>query len=163
MASTVLLAAFSGILRDQQMKPQPIFWIDSIEELSEWKDLRIQTNLITDFFHQVFNADHSNVKAVDMANNFLERMDLNTDDIMKIKNKQIKVKQLFDAQPILNGKVALVFSHYYIYFLKKFLFDSTIEEDIDFHVSREYEYQPLFTVINKITCNVSIAKVCDHV
>ena len=43
MSCTVLLAAFSGLLRDQLLEPQPIYWIDLWENLVERKHLTIVT------------------------------------------------------------------------------------------------------------------------
>ena len=42
MSCTVLLAAFSGILRNLMIKAKPILWIDSWDDLLEWKGLEIQ-------------------------------------------------------------------------------------------------------------------------
>ena len=156
MACTVLLAAFSGILRDQQMKPQPVFWIDSIEDLWQWKDLKFQTNLATDFAQKMINADPSNEKDSRMAYEMLGRMDLTTLD-NTTRNKESYVK-VFDAKGVLEGKVAIVYSYYYLHVLKNILFDETIEEDIDFHLSRKGDYEPLFTLINRANCNKTIAK-----
>ena len=33
MSCTVLLAAFSGLLRDHLLRPDPIYWIDSLQDL----------------------------------------------------------------------------------------------------------------------------------
>ena len=50
MTSTVMMAAFSGLLREQMMKPQPIRWIDSLDDLysDERKDLYITTTDATE-------------------------------------------------------------------------------------------------------------------
>ena len=50
IASTILMAAFAGLLTEQMMKPQPIRWIDSLDDLysDEWKDLYITTTDATE-------------------------------------------------------------------------------------------------------------------
>ena len=43
MSCTVLLAAFSGQLREQIIKPKSIEWINSWKDLIEWQHLKIET------------------------------------------------------------------------------------------------------------------------
>ena len=159
---TILLAAFSGQLREQQMKPQPIFWIDSIEDLWQWKDLKIETNVLTDFFHRVLNVDYNDQKTSDIAYDLIGRLELLNLDKSNFNNKSL-IKKLFDAKSISDGKIALIYSQYYLQVLKKILFEKSIEEDIDFHLSRRGDYQPLFTIFNIITCNQTIANVWNYV
>ena len=68
MSCTVLLAAFSGLLRDKQLKPKPIEWIESLEDLLEWKDIRIATHELSNF-----NIYLENIKGDPVVDNFRER------------------------------------------------------------------------------------------
>ena len=49
ISCTVLLSAFSGQLRELLIKPLPIYWIDSWNDLYEWKDIKIETVAPIDF------------------------------------------------------------------------------------------------------------------
>ena len=69
MSCTVLLAAFSGLLRDQLLRHDPIYWIDSLQDLYKWKKLKIQT-----LGGSYMNTLVKDSKAGPMANNFKSRL-----------------------------------------------------------------------------------------
>ena len=58
MSCVVLLAAFSGILRDLMIKAKPILWIDSWEDLLEWEELEIQALYPGGFGAYMENTTH---------------------------------------------------------------------------------------------------------
>ena len=53
ISCTILLSAFSGQLRELLIKPLPIYWIDSWHDLYQWKHLKIETFVLTDFAYYV--------------------------------------------------------------------------------------------------------------
>ena len=69
MLCTVLLAAFSGLLRDQLLRPDPIYWIDSLQDLYEWKELEIQS-----FGGTYIDTFAKDPKGGPMATNFKSRL-----------------------------------------------------------------------------------------
>ena len=69
MSCTVLLAAFSGLLRNQLLRPDPIYWIDSLQDLYQWKELKIQT-----FTYTYMSTFVSDPNGGPMARNFESRL-----------------------------------------------------------------------------------------
>ena len=68
----MLLGAFSGQLRMQILRPKPIEWIDSWEDLYNWKHLKIQVSFYSEIKLFVNNfPDHP------FAKDFLERLQHN--------------------------------------------------------------------------------------
>ena len=124
----ILTAAFSGMLKDLLIKPRPIYWVDSWDDLVNWKELKIQTTVLTSLFNFIqTNPDHYMSKEI-------------------IKNKRLQAFPLrllsgnldktLDFDGIANGKVALVFPSQYLHVLKNNLVVRGLEEDIDFHISK---------------------------
>ena len=124
----ILTAAFSGMLKDLLIKPRTIYWIDSWDDLVNWKELKIQTvvlNGLVNFIRK--NPDHYLSKEI-------------------INNKRLQAFQpsifsenldkVFDFDGIANGKVALVFPSQNLHVLKNNLIVRGLEEDIDFHISK---------------------------
>ena len=71
MSCTVLLAAFAGLVRNQLLRPDPMYWIDSLQDLYDWKELKIQA------FHSTYIDIFSGVNIDDpMAKNFRDRLQL---------------------------------------------------------------------------------------
>ena len=71
MSCTVLLAAFSGLLRGQLLRPDPIYWIDSLQDLYQWKELKIQA-----FGGTYIDTFAKDSKSSPMVKNFLSRLHL---------------------------------------------------------------------------------------
>ena len=130
MSCTVLLAAFAGLVRNLLLRPDPIYWIDSLQDLYEWKDLQIQTFRAT-YLHSY--TEHS----VDdpMADNFGHRLEvLNYYPTVDSGEKDIND---IDYSGIVEGRTAVVSTVQTLTLIKYRLKDR--EEDIDYHISTHEE------------------------
>ena len=139
MACTLLLAAFSGQLREFVLKPKPIYWIDSWEDLHDWKHLVIQTNNRSEIVK--FTETHPNEK---MAKDFEKRFEMTRGDIDDIMSWQ------FDEQEVKDGKIAVAFPYFVLQILKRSLISDDLSEDIDFHISGGDESQPFYSITSRL-------------
>ena len=124
----ILTSAFSSILKDLFIKPRPIYWVDSWDDLVNWRELKIHTvvlNSLVNFIRK--NPDHYLSKEI--VNN--KRLELFETSLL---NKKIDIGLDFDG--IANGKVALVLPSQYLHVLNNNLIIRGLEEDIDFHISK---------------------------
>ena len=159
MSCTVLLAAFSGLLRDLMIQPNPISWIDSWDDLAEWKHLCIYTTYASEvnFYISYFSNES-------IAQNFAKRMKLlNNDELYKdFKRWDTDI----DYQGIKDGTAALVGDLFYIDTLKQNLVSRYgMIENLDFHISEldDIASQPSFIVTNGLTFNDSMTSKLNQV
>ena len=119
---TLLLFAFSGLLRQQILRPKSVQWIDSWEDLHQWKDLKIQTNYISEIkaFTESFPNDP-------ISKDFTKRFLPNEQDDSRTWN--------FDKAGLINGQVAIVYPYIVEQIIKNDLILDGLQEDIDFHIS----------------------------
>ena len=160
LVCTVLLSAFSGQLREGLMRPKPIYWIDSIEELhelEEWKDKKIQTFSVTEYANFIENNGNTT-----MAQDFSKRTDYLQVDDKVIKNGLKLMKEFLDIKGVIKGQVAVVYPFHYLQVIKLYLTDVGLEEDIDFHIS-SVSTQPFYTLINKQIFNENHTTIWDNV
>ena len=149
---TLLLAAFSGQLRDFVLKPKPIYWIDSVEDLYQWKHLTIQTSVISEL--KYFSENFPNNS---MAQDFSKRFQLdqvNEGDLMSFD---------LDWEGLLDGRVAVVYPYFILQVIKRSLVSNGFLEDIDFHISSGDESQPFYSMSNKINLDEELADKFDLV
>ena len=132
MSCTVLLAAISGLLREVMLKPKPIYWIDSWQELANWNHLRIDTFLTSSITGYILNSGSE-----PMAQNFAKRISLlNVDDFEK-GNKTYEND--IDYQGIKDGKVAFVDDENILIMIKHYLVTKyDMKDNIDFHITDTY-------------------------
>jgi hypothetical protein len=146
MSCTVLLAAFSGLLRDQLLKPEPIYWVDSWEDLYRREDLTIESRIGSHLDNFITTVNDS------IAINFRSRYKVDAEG------------EEINYRDILMGKVALVRNLDDLSLYKKVLISRDIREDIDFHISRYGDTpQPLFLFVNSLRLNTTQRNVFDHV
>ena len=130
MSCFVVLAAFSGLLRDLMIKPKPIYWIDSWDDLAEWQHMKIATSSVGGIEDYITNFANES-----MAQNFVKRKVLiNIDDLY---NDPKRWDTDFDYEGVRDGRVALVGDLFYLNILKQNLFSRYgMIEDLDFHISK---------------------------
>ena len=155
MSCTVLLAAFSGQLRERIIKPKPIHWIDSWEDLIEWEHLKIEifnnSNLI--FYIENF-ADKNMTKKLKGR---LKRLD----EKEFLKNDRTYDKDI-DYEGVRMGVTALVQDEKYMKIIKQNLITDNFQEDIDFHISKSGGIpQPYTTITNTANFNETLAMKWD--
>ena len=97
MSCVVLLAAFSGLLRNQLLRPDPIYWIDSLKDLYEWKELKIQT--IGGTYMNTFARDPN---AGPMARDFESRLQIL--HYVKVSGNAKNDERDIDFDGIINGR-----------------------------------------------------------
>ena len=155
LASTVLLAAFSGQLRVMLIMIKPIHWIDSLQDLYKWKDItKIQTLDWTDFPNFIDMYNNTDPMATDFDRRYIERL-LGVDAIYNSN-------AVIDYQGVINGKTVVIFPQHYIQIYKQHLINEGFAEDIDFHVSHSGGYsQPMFSATNRQKVNESMASKLD--
>ena len=140
MSCTVLLAAFSGLLREQLLRPDPIYWIDSLLDLYQRNELVIQTHG-GGYFETYTRTNHLTDS---MANNFNDRFEIS--DWSNIFDE-------IDYPGICEGRTAVVSVLEWLHIMKDKL---NCEEDIDYHISLVEEVStPMFLATNKGGCVVS--------
>ena len=159
MSCTVLLAAFSGLLRDLMIKPKPIYWIDSWDDLAEWKHLAIYTTYASDVNYYIsFSSNES------IAQNFAKRMVLLNNDDLNNDPKKWDIGPYYDG--IRDGKVAMVGDLFYMDTFKQNLISRYgMIENLDFHISEldDIASQPSFIVTNGLTFNDSMTSKLNQV
>ena len=153
MSCTVLLAAFSGQLRESLIKPKPIHWIDSWEDLFAWEHLKIETfrssNLNT--YIDQFEKENGKLK---------ERLKILEDELY-INNTKTYDKDI-DYEGVRMGVTALVHNHEYMDMIKLNLIKNNFQEDIDFHISKSGGIPQSFTTLtNRANFNETLAMKWD--
>ena len=153
LSCTIFLAAFSGHLREQILRPAPIEWINSWEDLHEWKDMTIEVNY------------HSNIKSLiksepdhPFSKDFKNRLQFDEED-----EKTQKDSFNIDIEGMKSGRVAVSYPSVILQILKHNFIDENFKEDIDFHISQSGFTGPFFTISNPDTFNDSMAKKYDLV
>ena len=130
ISCTVLLAAFAGLVRNQLLRPDPIYWIDSLQDLYEWKELQIQTfrsNYLFSFIGHTVDDP--------IADNFGQRLEvLNYYPTVDSGEKDIND---IDYSGIVEGRTALVTTIQTLTLIKYRL--TNLEEEIDYHISKNEE------------------------
>ena len=149
MSCTVLLAAFSGLLRQQQLEPKPIQWVDSFEQLldEQWKHLDVKISTLShlhDFslrnpqLDLIKRLKKNGLNIIQNEQDAPARYKGMLPSCDSIKNELDKVK---------NGSVAIIHQYTILRFCLIDLISDDFKEDIDFHISRQ-SFHPLFTHTN---------------
>ena len=152
MSCTVLLAAFAGLLRNLMIKPKPIYWIDSWNDLGQWQHLNIVTSSFGEIYYYV-----NHYVTDSLAKNFAKRIMVTDHD--KLAGDESNWDRA-DFGVIKDHKVALVGDLYYLDIAKQNLISRyAMIEDLDFHISKSEDRisQPTFTLTNRLTFNDSMA------
>ena len=146
---------FSGILRDKQLKPKPIEWIDSLEDLYNWKDIRIVTHELSNF-----NIYLENFKGDPVVDNFRERKNV-TEGKLIYEDNRVIVNQI-DFNAVEEGKLAIVWNNDYLEIFKQNLISDGFREDIDFHIAQS-EGQSAFLISGYTLLQEQYAQVLNMV
>ena len=159
LSCTVLLAAFSGHLRNRQLTPKPVVWIDSWQDLYERKDITIETSEIMSI---VFYMDNFN-DTEDMASDFRQRTKI-------IKEKEYyhghkSFRDDLDYKGLVEGRVAFILDMDLLQVYKDVLVEKyKLQEDRDFHISEHGDItQPSFTTINMLKIDQQLANTWNKV
>ena len=153
---TVLLAAFSGQLRDLVIKGKPILWIDSIQDLYNWKHVtKIHLLFLTDMSNFIHNHKDTDPMAKDFSNRDLQEFNA---------SKGIKLEDTIDFEAVKRGTAALVYPTQYLQIFKNMMASEQFREDIEFHVSNNGGYStPLFTATNRAILEDKYSMIWDNV
>ena len=153
MACLLLLSAFSGQLREQILRPRKIHWIDTWDDLHEWKHLKIVTyvNSVLKMFTDVSPDD---IYSKEFSKRF-EIIDESLENTWDIP----------DIEMVKAGQVAVVYPHHALQIAKNTLVSDDFQEDIDFHISK-YEYgensdemQPYYVMTSRESLNETLTKI----
>ena len=143
-ACKILLAAYSGMLLTLLMKPLPIYWINSWDDLYEWKDVTIQTMELTEMGLFI---NKNNVSQ--MAKDFRLRS-----DVLPFSIVADPLLRAFDLKGVSEGKVAIAFPFCFLHVFKRYLLKRNMSEDIDFHISEFGDsWKPRFIWYNEKNLN----------
>ena len=154
MSCTILLAAFSGLLRDQQMLPKPIDSIETWDDLYERKDIKIRTSMQSEFEAYLANFP-DDIRSVD----FIQRTTIEAYDIEKgLTGNYSK----FDVNEIKHGKLALIYPINHIKLIKAERIPKDFREGIDYHIG-EGKPQPSFAITNNFKFGPEMKEVLNHV
>ena len=152
MSCTVLLAAFSGQLREQILKPKSIEWIDSWQDLIEWEDLKIETfktSSLVIYFDQLGKEEE--------MTKILKKRLVIINDRKRLSFKKSIDKEL-DYEGVRRGMTALVHTSENLEIIKQNLIQDDFKEDIDFHISESGGVpQPCNTITNRANFNETLA------
>ena len=143
LACTVILAAFSGQLREMMIKPKSVNWIDNWKDLLEWKHIQIQTGPTSEINTYINNFPNDT-----MSQNFKSRLNLITNESSLGFN--------FDLEEVKAGRFAIIGPYDILQFTKKKLIADDYREDIDFHISRSERGQPYFSLINRVNDTLNL-------
>ena len=137
MSCTVLLAAFSGQLRQQQMKPKPIHYIKTWDDLYKEKDIKIQTCDLCDLSNYIKNFG--------VEKDFLDRTTFIEQDEQLVG--QMDMFKKLDLDGMKDGRVAIVEQTHILQIYMKQFISNSFKKDQDFHLSKG-EPKPVFISIN---------------
>ena len=144
LSCTILLAAFSGKLLTFLMIPQPVYWINSWDDLFEWKHLKIQTITQTDLGYFITNNPNNSVTQALSSRSFLYPLSILSDPLLK----------MLDLKGVSDGNVAIVFPSQYLHVFKRYLMKRDMIEDMDFHISEFGDpWKPYFIWYNTRNLN----------
>ena len=162
MSCFILMSAFAGQLWQLLVRSQPIYQIESWNDLyskPEWKDLKIQTYKELDMYN--FAKDPQNANNP-MAQDFNKRFVnlLNPLDYLfggKNFDKDIDYKGLME------GRLVQVHNRDFLQVIKKNIIEMGYREDIDFHISQYGSgTQPVFLASNPKIMNETLGKAFDY-
>ena len=154
MVCLIFLSAFSGQLREQILRPRTIHWIDSWDDLYEWKDLNIQTfktSLI-----KTFSDNNPNDTYSQEFNKRFEKID-----------DSVEGTWHFDVARVKAGELAVVYPYHALQIKKGTLGD--FQEEVDFHISKyaqgesSDEMQAIFSLSNCQSLNETLTNIFDLV
>ena len=156
ISCTILLAAFSGGLRDQVIKGKAIYWIDNVKDLYHSKQIsKIHLIMLTDLSNFIKNHKNSNPMAKDFSQRDLQEYN-------PAMGK--KLEDTIDFEAMKRGTAAMVYPAHFIEIFKNKMESDKFREDIDFHVSSNNGYSsPLFTVTNRVTLEDKYSLIWDKV
>ena len=142
-----LLSAFSGLLRGLMIKPKPIYWIASWDDLAELQHLTLWVTSVSDGYYYANNSINDS-----LAENFAKRMVVTDHDYLENEPKRWDTDVDYDG--VRDGKVALVCDLFYLNTLKQNLISRyEMIEDLDFNKSKSADLvsQPTFIVTNVLS------------
>ena len=153
MSCTVILAAFSGQLREQIIKPKPIHWIDSWEELFEWEHLKIELFKTSSLNLYIDQLGEGNEK-------MKGRLKILEDELF-INNTKTYDKDI-DYEGVRMGVKVLILDEQYIEIIKHNIISDNFQENIDFHISKSGEIPQSYTTItNRANFNETLTMKWD--
>ena len=131
------------------IKPKPIYWIDSWDDLAEWKHLTISATSVSGIQYYITNFGNES-----MAQNFAKRIVVLNNDVLYNDPKRWDTD--LDYEGVKEGRVALVSDSFYLDTLKQNLISRYgMIEDLDFHISKSDKLvsQPSFIITNVFSFN----------
>ena len=145
MACTVVLAAFSGQLREWVIKPKPIYMINSWDDLllPEWKHMKIEAGDSSEMYAFTENFP-DDPKAQEFKKRLIIMNDSNDADVYALSKGQI-----------ISGEIASINPYDILQIIKDSL-GPNLREDIDYHISQSGRWQPYFSLINAIDDELGI-------
>ena len=152
MGCVVMFAAFSVKLKNQILKGEDIYWIDSLRDLKQWKDItKLQYVEFSDFNNYLIKNDtdplrqYLNTKKKECYNN-----NIRVNTFSKIHSDCQQIVEL-DYQGLKDGTTAIILCLSIIEVIKRVvLYKFDWKEDINYHVSKSDLYShPVFTITNK--------------
>ena len=156
ISCTVLLAAFSGQLRDLVIKGKAIYWIDNLEDLYNWKHVtKLHMLVLTDISNFIHNQNETDPMARDFSQRHIEEYIVTTG---------MRIEDTIDFEAVKRGTAALVYPAHYLQIFKNMMASDRFREDIDFHVSNNGGYStPLFTATNRAILDENYSLIWDKV
>ena len=163
MSCTVLLAAFSGLLRELMIRPKPICWIDSWDDLmlDKWKDVEIQlfeTDGLAVYINRFTNTT--------LARNLESRIKREKGEMLKSDHFESGNKSLdkdLDYDGVRDARTAIAGELHYLDIYKQNLIDYyNLIEDIDFHISLNGTSLAIVFLTEKNRLNWTMAKKFDQ-
>ena len=138
---------------EQILRPEPIEWIDSLEDLYNWKDMKIEVNFHSDLKIQI-NKEPDHPFSFDFKN----RLQFDEGD----EEKQEDSFNM-NVEGMKSGRVAVSYPFPILQILKQNFIDENFREDIDFHISRSGTSKPYFSITLPDTLNDTMASTFDLV
>ena len=156
ISCTVLLAAFSGQLRDLVIKGKSVSWIDNLQDLYNWKHVtKIHLIIMTDLSNFIHNQNETDPMARDFSKREIKEYNANTGK---------KMEDTIDFEAVRRGTAALVYPVHFLQIFKNMMVSDQFREDIDFHVSSNGGYStPLFTATNRAILEDKYSMIWDKV
>ena len=160
----IMIAAFSGTLRDQILKGEDIHWIDSLRDLYKWKHItKLQYHHLDDFYNYLAKNNSDSMRQdFDTRKRDCYTLNIQISGNQDHESDCILTKEL-DFQGVFDGSTALIFQKSFIYLVKREFFKFGWRENIDYHVSKYDTYsQPVFMITNKLNLEKEYEAIWDQ-
>ena len=160
----IMIAGFSGILRDQILKGEDIHWIDSLSDLYNWKPItKLQYHEFGDFNNYLVKNDYDPMrKYFNTKIRHCYTLNIKKSGSQDQKSDCKQTKKL-DFQGVVDGSTAMIFQTNLIYLVKRELYKIGWIEDVDYHVSKSDTYsQPVFMITNKLNLEKEYEDIWDE-